>query len=466
MKAFRTIAAAAAITGITLAGGMTYAENDHTSATTLGAWNSAAAERMKIGAFRDLTKNFYDGCLDDLAVWKTRLSSNEVALLYQAGTELGYNAQDVEILKAIYAGGPGTSDQTSDGETWVYTTGLPPLASWIGRVTNDGGAIVMDASGNGVRKVGGALLSLLRFDGTAENAVQGAPGGVAKNCRPRHVQVATYVTGKIGRAIKLVGASQQYVDMVDGARPNAVDGGIWSGSMGVWLKTREYQHDPIWSAMAEDESYLSMDPNCADGVQENSLRFYLRMYGGASKTVLLGVTDPANGRWRDGDWHHLLWTWHATKGPAGTGALALYLDGEPVGVRVLENTHTTASLISNWSTAVNRRPKIGSSREFQRKFFDGTLDEFAAWGVELTAVEAKALYALGNELGYDAMDSQVVLDTFAQGPDAVGRDSRGCVWQYRSGLSGTPGELNGLTMVLDTDGNGVVGQTRDEGDRQ
>jgi hypothetical protein len=400
-----------------------------------------------------------------LAMTTLALAAISMGVAAAAQVEMEARVRDLETLEVIYAGGPGTAGQTSDGATWVYTAGLPPLTNWIGRVTNAGNAVVMDAAGNGVRQVGGALLSLLRFDGNAENAVPGAPGGLPKNRRPRHVQAASYVPGKIGRAIRLVGATQQYVDMVDGARPNANDGGIWSGSMGFWLKTIEYQHDPIWSAMAEDGSYLSMDPNCAEGVQKNSLRFYLRMFGGASQTVLRGVTAPANGRWRDGDWHHLLWTWHATKGPAGTGALALYLDGEPVAVEILDNTHTSASRINNWSPLENHRPKIGAFRDLQRKFFDGALDEFAAWGVELTAVEAKALYELGNELGYDAMDSQVVLDAFAQGSGGMGVDSRGCVWRYSSGLPGIPGELNGWTLVLDDRGNGVTGHMPAPNDR-
>jgi hypothetical protein len=232
--------------------------NQHVDNTGITGWGTAVDVRMKIGAFRDpdhaTGANRFDGAMDDLAFWNTRLASNEVAMLYEAGIELGYNAQDVEILKAVYAGGPGTSDQTGDGATWVYTTGLPPLSNFVDTVINDGGAMVMDADGNGVRKVGGALLSLLRFDGDADNAVDGAPDGTEMNS-------PAYVAGKIGQAIQFVGVNSNYVDMVNGARPNAVDGGIWSGSMSFWLKTTETAADAIWSVMAGNNSYWSLEPN-------------------------------------------------------------------------------------------------------------------------------------------------------------------------------------------------------------
>jgi hypothetical protein len=189
------------------------------------------------------------------------------------------------------------------------------------------------------------------------------------------------------------------------------------------------------------------------------MRFYLRMTGAAGQE-LRGSISPADGTWRDGSWHHMLWAWRATEGAAGTGALALYLDGAPVSLSIAANTITSASPIDNWGTAADRRMKIGAFRTGLAQFFDGCLDDLAAWGVELTAIEAKALYELGNEMGYDAVDAQVVLDVFAQGPGGIGYDSEGRAWEYRSGLSGTPGELNALTLVLDAGGNGVVGRGR------
>ncbi|MBN1556866.1 MAG: hypothetical protein JW951_01825 [Lentisphaerae bacterium] len=391
---------------------VTYAENDHTSATTLGAWNSAAGERMKIGAFRDGTQTFL-------------------------------------ILKAVYAGGPGTSDQTGDGATWVYTSGLPPLSNVVGTVINDGGAIVMDASGNGVRKVGGALLSLLRFDGDADNAVAGAPGGSISNG-------AGFVTGKIGQALNFDGVNQ-YVDMVNGARPNSVDGGIWSGSIGMWIRSTSAESDCIFSVMSGNTSYMSIELNQANNLFDGTCRFYLRMQEPGAATELKSWLNADLGVWRGGEWHHVLWAWHATEGAAGTGGIALYIDGVIRTIATPDNTHTADRIIDNWSAIADRRMKIGTRRQADWSFYTGDMDDLASWGVELTAIEAKALYELGNELGYDAVDSQVVLDVFAQGPGGIGYTSDTRAWEYRGGLPGTPGELNGLTLVLDAGGNGVAG---------
>ncbi|MBN1557368.1 MAG: hypothetical protein JW951_04405 [Lentisphaerae bacterium] len=433
--------------------GVSYTENEHDATTVLGGWRTTVADRMKIGAFRDGLLTRMDGYLDDLACWNTRFSSNEVRMLYELGAKLGYGSADKVILDDIYLGGPGTSAQTGDGTTWMYTAGLPPRADMIGMVINDGGAVIMDASGNGVRKAGSLLLSLLPFDGNADNAVSNAPGGT-------EVNGPTYVTGKFGQALDFDQAQTNYVDMVDGARPNGTDGGIYSGSIGVWIRTTYAGPSDLFSVLGPvgNNCYFEWFLNYGNA---GVTRFYMRDSYENGDYDSINITTADIDTWRDGNWHHMLCAWRTTTGAENTGRMTFYLDGNEVaGSTISGMEHTSASVMGPWGTAADRRMKIGAFRDPSanpNNPLTGTLDEFAAWGVELSAIEAKALFELGNERGYDALDSQTVLDVFGRGPGAASKVSDGRTWEYRSGLSGTPGELNRLTLVLDESGNGVVG---------
>ena len=54
----------------------------------------------------------------------------------------------IAALFAVLAAGPGSTSKTSDGQKWVYATGLTGSA---GAVVNGSSAVILDGSGNGVK---------------------------------------------------------------------------------------------------------------------------------------------------------------------------------------------------------------------------------------------------------------------------------------------------------------------------
>ncbi len=118
---------------------------DSSSAATMTAWPSP----VRIGSAEG--SDYFNGTLDDVAIWGTPLTAAQAAAMYNVGLNLNYNAKDINVLFTVFAGGSGSSGATSDGKTWSYTTGLSGSA---GSVVNGGAAVVLDGSGNGVAGAG------------------------------------------------------------------------------------------------------------------------------------------------------------------------------------------------------------------------------------------------------------------------------------------------------------------------
>lgn len=106
-----------------------------------------------VGSYQ--TANLYwDGELDDAAVWDTALSGEEVAGLYALSNDidLQYNAQDGDILIDLFRDGGGTAT-VSDGTVWEYATGLSGNVGDLVFVPGTQGVgLILDNSGNGVQQ--------------------------------------------------------------------------------------------------------------------------------------------------------------------------------------------------------------------------------------------------------------------------------------------------------------------------
>ncbi len=116
--------------------------------SVLSAWEYP----MRIGAgVRETASNFFAGSLDDLGVWSNRLTATEASACYNLAMDsvLNYGTEDADTLFDVFASGSGASGQTSDGETWVYATGLTGVAGTV----YDHSALVLDDFGGGVQLV-------------------------------------------------------------------------------------------------------------------------------------------------------------------------------------------------------------------------------------------------------------------------------------------------------------------------
>ena len=122
------------------------------SSHTLDRWDNP----MRIGAAgrseerHDMNgiQSTLDGCLDEVGVWKERLTGIQAAALHNLmKSSLKYGTLDAEILFGVFARGEGAFGKTSDGKTWKYATGLSGAA---GTVVEDK-ALILDDKGNGVQ---------------------------------------------------------------------------------------------------------------------------------------------------------------------------------------------------------------------------------------------------------------------------------------------------------------------------
>ncbi len=134
------------VDGVAASGG--YVDRGMSQDDTVSAWQHP----VRIGAgTRDTLGSFFSGSLDDLGVWSNRLTATEASACYNLAMDsvLNYGTEDADTLFDIFATGTGASGQTSDGETWVYATGLTEAAGTV----YDHSALVLDGAGNGVQLV-------------------------------------------------------------------------------------------------------------------------------------------------------------------------------------------------------------------------------------------------------------------------------------------------------------------------
>ncbi len=126
----------------------TFTSNIPSSGDTFGTgWDTRLAGHLLNAP--SPANGFLVGKLDDHSVWGDQLTATEAKALYSLGndTVLNYGALDAQKLYDIFAMGPDGSGTTSDGTTWVYTTGLLGAE---GAVVNGHTALILDGF-NGVQ---------------------------------------------------------------------------------------------------------------------------------------------------------------------------------------------------------------------------------------------------------------------------------------------------------------------------
>ena len=151
----------------------------------------------------------------------------------------------------------------------------------------------------------------------------------------------------------------------------------------------------------------------------------------------------------DGGWHHVTVT-------LASGAMSYYQDG---GMPTNYSYVTGTTGFGDALAALTFGASSGGGNQF-----DGWLDDISLWGTTvLTQGEAKALYALGTILGYDASDANALFTLHNAGAGTtVVNDT---LWEYKSGLSGTAGTIQtvGSQQVLFLTGTTGVGLVPEPG---
>ena len=126
---------------------------------------------------------FFDGLVDDVAVWSEALTSDEIKSLYDVGSSvaLAYTANLFDQLKRIHDAASGST--TIGNLEWSYTTGLTGAAG----LSESGGTytLVLNATADtGV--VGVVLPAVVTWGGAGSEATPELWDDVANNSNPTH----------------------------------------------------------------------------------------------------------------------------------------------------------------------------------------------------------------------------------------------------------------------------------------
>ena len=222
----------------------------------------------------------------------------------------------------------------------------------------------------------------------------------------------TYATGVIGQAISLNGVNQYASVPSMGTYANA--------TVSVWLNSVNIAN-PGSQAIFHSNSYSNGTPH------------FLLEYPGGSSAATGVVIDVKTGEIKingaqsfvaQNTWYNLAYTYDKA-----ASSLRLYVNGTEAGSTSINNTvdlNLTNMYIGN-----------GYSRPFH-----GLLDDLGVWNETLTAAKVKGINSYATSALNYGQANVALLYNLTSGQSATTSD--GLTWEYKTGLSGTPGELQSL----------------------
>lgn len=222
----------------------------------------------------------------------------------------------------------------------------------------------------------------------------------------------TYGAGVIGQAISLNGSDQYASVPAMGVYANA--------TVSVWVKS-------VNIASPDSQSIFHSD------LYNNGTPHFLLEYPGGSSTATGVVIDVMTGDIKingpqsfvaQDTWYNLAYTYDK----AGS-SLRLYANGSEIGSTTISNT---VNLNLN-----NMYIGNGYSRPF-----NGLLDDLGVWNETLTATEVKGINSFATSPLNYGQANVALLYGLTAGQSTTTSD--GLVWEYQTGLTGTPGEVQSL----------------------
>ena len=165
-------------------------------------------------------------------------------------------------------------------------------------------------------------------------------------------------------------------------------------SFSYWIKSSLSTNAYVFSKQSNDAAAQGYG---ATLLTDGSMEFILRNDNGTSNKIQV---DTAGG-YNDGVWHHVVWTY---SGGSLAANITCYVDGSTVGL-----TPTVDNLSATIQTSAAF--VFGANKAGAASWYDGQLDDFAAYDKELSSDEVTALYNSG------APTDSTLLDTE---PDLVG----------------------------------------------
>jgi hypothetical protein len=251
----------------------------------------------------------------------------------------------------------------------------------------------------------GELVSVWEF----QNNVNDSQGSF--NATP--INSPTYAAGVIQQAINLNNVSNQYATV-------PAMGSYSNATVSAWIRTND-ANNPGSQAIFHSTQYTNGTPH------------FLLEYG-RDNTVTGLVIDIRTGEIKlnggnspihENTWYHVAFSYDRS-----LQNLRLYINGIEVG-----NTGTSSAVDLNLNNMV-----IGSG--FNRPF-NGLIDDLGVWSETLSANKVKGIhsFAMNSTLNYGQFDV-ARLYGLTVGQSTTTTDN--AVWDYATGLTGNPGELQAL----------------------
>ncbi len=360
---------------------------------------TAATAGFNIGTYRSANDRFFEGLIDDVAVWSRVLSESEIAWLAEGNVVPPPLEAETDPIVITLQPEDVSAPVGGTAFLQVAATGTPPLVvRWqrdgvdipgatgerlvLGDLKSaDAGdymAIIADSQKSATSRV--ARVEVVELPASPEDSVRiGLNASWSfdvdfSSSSPAHDGTpmggaSISADARIGAgAARFRQAEQQYVDI---AAP-VIEDDTRTYTVAGWFKVeggtgRRF----LW------ETAATHYPISTEITPDGTLKAFTRLSDLSSPN--LDSFIPA----ADGEWHHAAVTFNSAAGEA-----AIYLDGVKV-------EGEFAPPILNLGTAPTEGFHIGTYRAADGRFFDGWIDDVGVWGRVLTEGEI-AWLAAGN----------------------------------------------------------------------
>lgn len=364
---------------------------------------------VRIGENAQATGRYFDGRIDEVALFNRALSEAEITGLYTQAT-VGPSApqivtqpmsqavsvgQPVSLYAAVSGGAPYTFQWKLNG-TDVAGAVRPTLSiassyytdagSYTVAVTNSMGGVVSQPAVLTVAppplfaNLTNSLVVHLKFDGNYSDS-SGRTNDATVNGAP------TLIAGKIG-----TGALHYFTDTATyswnylslGTPADLQFGAGQDFSVAFWTRFTGLPGDLPF--LANDlNSYGDPGVTIAPSWQEGGWSWYISDASSAAWQGI-GLYDPVKATLNDGQWHSLVYTFERS------GFATVYLDG------VVAN-QTSIAAGENWNLDTGNPWTIGQAGGSYQVDGQFDMDDLGIWRKALTQPEAESIYTVGQNYG-------------------------------------------------------------------
>ena len=287
---------------------------------------------------------YYNGVLDEVAIWSKVLTQDEVINIY---------GRQSASYSGIFTS--RMMDGLSSSAKWTNFSRIPTLPFYK-ELPDAGLSEIPGAYSSQSANLMTGIIGLWHLDEASGASVLTDTSGANNNGTPIS-GVTTGAPGKLGTAALFNGSSNSYIQL---ATTENLTGDF---SVSTWAN--------FSGSIGSNQVLFGSTLNGAD---LNFYGGYFRLYSGCCGDIAVSSTPTTVG-----SWHH----YAATRSGNGLNNVALYIDGNPVGV----GTWDSSTFIIN---------TLGGSPA-NSLFSSGYMDETAVWTRSLSATEVYVLYRRGAD---------------------------------------------------------------------